>query len=79
MCQTNFEDKYGHLGKNFIEVHHKTPISQIKKERDVNPRTDMVVLCSNCHSMIHRKRDEILTVEELKKIYNASAKKIKIK
>src|SRR5262249_60479330 len=34
----------------------------------VNPATDLVPLCSNCHSMVHRKRGEILPVERLRKI-----------
>ena len=57
-CNINFEDKYGPIGKNFIEAHHLKPISKLtgnKVELDV--RTDFAVLCSNCHSMIHRLDD----------------------
>ena len=35
---------------------------------EINPEEDLVCLCSNCHRMIHRRRDKILTVEELKEI-----------
>lgn len=57
-CYTNFEDKYGPLGKEFIEAHHLRPIAQLTGDRvQLDIRTDFTVLCSNCHSMIHRLDD----------------------
>lgn len=53
-CGFDFEKAYGDIGRNFIEVHHKWPISATTDEHEVNPKTDLVPLCSNCHSMIHR-------------------------
>ena len=55
VCGLNFEQAYGELGKNFIEVHHLHPVSQ--GERKVDPIKDLIPLCSNCHSMIHRQED----------------------
>lgn len=55
VCETNFEKTYGELGKSFIEVHHLHPVAQ--GERQVNPIEDLIPLCSNCHSMIHRMDD----------------------
>ena len=66
-CGFNFEEKFGALGKGFIHVHHNKPISESGPTK-INPRTDMSVLCPNCHSMVHRKKDNTLTVEELRKI-----------
>ena len=34
----------------------------------VNPQTDMVVLCANCHRMIHRNRDGMLSPDELRSL-----------
>ena len=45
---------YGNIGKNFIEIHHIKPMYTIRKI-SVNPETDLIPLCSNCHKMIHRK------------------------
>ncbi len=54
-CGFNFEEKYGDIGKGFIEAHHLTPISElIGKRVKLNPKTDFAVLCSNCHRMIHK-------------------------
>ena len=67
-CGFDFEATYGEIGKDFIEVHHTKPLYSLEQEILVNPQTDLVCLCSNCHRMIHRKRDNILSVEDLKAI-----------
>jgi len=59
---------YGELGKGFIEIHHIKPLYSLNEEVEVNPQTDLLPLCPNCHRMIHRKRDKIMSVEELRKI-----------
>jgi len=57
-CGLNFETTYGQLGENFIEAHHLTPLSKLNGDRILlDVRTDFTVLCSNCHSMIHRLED----------------------
>lgn len=67
-CGFKFEDTYGRRGKGFIEIHHKNPLYINETEVRVNPRTDLVPVCSNCHRMIHRKRNEVLCIEQLIKI-----------
>lgn len=55
ICGFDFQATYGELGKDFIEAHHVVPLS----ERDgcsVTKISDFVMLCSNCHSMIHRRK-----------------------
>lgn len=68
VCDFDFEEVYGEFGKDFIEVHHTKPLYSLEDEVEINPEEDLVCLCSNCHRMIHRRRDKILTVEELKEI-----------
>ncbi|WP_274482687.1 HNH endonuclease [Paenibacillus polymyxa] len=63
-CGINFEKVYGERGKDFIECHHKKPIS-IMKEGETTKVEDMSMLCANCHRMIHRI--PMISVEELKK------------
>ncbi len=72
VCGFNFEDTYGVLGKGFIHVHHNKPISESGPTR-INPRTDMSVLCPNCHAMVHRKRESTLSLEELLRVLNDKA------
>ncbi len=67
VCDFNFELKYGERGKDYIEVHHINPISSHEgMEVEINPETDLVPVCSNCHRMIHRRHDDVLSVEQLK-------------
>ena len=67
-CGFNFEEVYGSRGKNYIEVHHVKPLSDENEESEVNPSTDLIVVCANCHRIIHRKRDNILSLDELKSL-----------
>jgi 5-methylcytosine-specific restriction protein A len=58
VCKLNFVERYGEIGKGFIEAHHLVPISYLTQQRiQLDARKDFVVLCSNCHSMIHRLED----------------------
>lgn len=66
VCGFDFEKAYGEHAKGFIHVHHVVPISRFEGEKAVNPATDLVTLCANCHAMVHRKRDMTLSVDELK-------------
>ncbi|MCL2062392.1 MAG: HNH endonuclease [Firmicutes bacterium] len=68
VCGFNFYQTYGELGKDFIEVHHKKPLYSLDEEIVINPAEDLVAVCSNCHHMLHRNKDEILTIEDLIKL-----------
>lgn len=67
-CGFNFEAAYGEHGRNYIEVHHLVPISTLPEPVTINPKEDLTVLCSNCHRMIHRKRDAPLSLSELSEL-----------
>ncbi len=66
VCGFDFEAIYGDLGKKFIEAHHVKPVSQMT-ENEKTSIDDIVMVCSNCHSMIHRKKPW-LTVDKIKEI-----------
>jgi 5-methylcytosine-specific restriction protein A len=70
VCGLNFGTIYGALGEGYIHVHHIKPIHQCGGEYAVDPIKDLVPVCANCHSMIHR-RSNPLAVEELRAILNA--------
>jgi len=63
-CQIVMSDVYGPLGDNYIHVHHKVPLAEIRQEYLVDPVRDLVPVCPNCHAMIHRSVPP-LPVEEL--------------
>lgn len=75
-CGVNLKRVYGHLGEGCIEVHHLKPLHTREESVEVNPEKDMVCLCPNCHRIIHRKKNYIMTLEELKSlIKNPSCEK----
>lgn len=67
-CGFDFKKAYGIRGKDYIEVHHTKPLSENGEETIIDPHTDLICVCSNCHRMIHRRRDSILTLNELRQI-----------
>ncbi|MGD6780177.1 HNH endonuclease [Sutcliffiella horikoshii] len=67
VCNFNFETTYGFIGVGFIHVHHIVPVSKLGAEYVLNPKTDLVPLCPNCHAMIH-KRNPSYSLDELKEI-----------
>ncbi|HEX7304188.1 HNH endonuclease, partial [Lentzea sp.] len=70
VCGFDFESFYGERGKGFAEVHHAVPLHV------TGPTTtkldDLVVLCSNCHRMIHRGKNW-MTPDELRHAVSPSA------
>ena len=65
ICGFDFYEVYGEIGKNFIHVHHIIPLYKVSKEYEVDPINDLIPICPNCHTMIHRRKPE-LSVDELK-------------
>jgi predicted HNH restriction endonuclease len=72
-CGFDFAKFYGEHGAGFIHVHHTTPLATLGGETTVSPKTDLIPLCANCHSMVHRKANYTLSLQELKQ-HIASAK-----
>jgi 5-methylcytosine-specific restriction protein A len=71
VCDFNFKEKFGDLGQNFIHVHHIIDISTIGKEYSVNPKTDLIPVCPNCHAMLHKQKPAY-SISELKSIVRES-------
>ena len=70
-CGKVMTDMYGELGKDFIEVHHRSPIHLFDDTHVVDPEKDLIPLCPNCHAMIHKLKDPG-DVELLKSIIQES-------
>ncbi len=43
-------------------MHHIRPLSYVGDESNINPKTDLVPICSNCY----RKKDNVLSIYELR-------------
>lgn len=52
-CAFDFEAQYGSLGKGYMQVHHLQPLTA-RIEPEETRLEDLVLVCPNCHAMIHR-------------------------
>jgi 5-methylcytosine-specific restriction protein A len=66
VCGFDFKTVYGERGEGFIECHHTRALETLETESKTNVR-DLVLVCSNCHRMIHRRRPW-LSIDELRSI-----------
>ncbi|WP_232822362.1 HNH endonuclease [Salinicola sp. CR57] len=69
-CGFDFSAVYGPRGEGFIECHHTRPV------RDLTPGSktklsELALLCSNCHRMIHA-RAPWLSMDELRGLISAT-------
>lgn len=67
ICGFNFEEVYGELGQKFIHVHHVEPLFERNEVYTVDPIKDLIPVCPNCHSMLHKNKKTIMP-QELKNI-----------
>ncbi|MGW5106980.1 HNH endonuclease [Nocardia sp. NPDC004123] len=52
VCKFDFEAVYGVRGKGYIECHHVVPL-HVSGETDTRT-ADLILVCANCHRMIHQ-------------------------
>lgn len=69
-CNFCFDKFYwDDLSSNYIEIHHKKPIFKYEwDDLEISIRNaleNLIPICANCHRMIHKKRDNILEINEL--------------
>ncbi|EBC6662849.1 hypothetical protein C1B77_22605 [Salmonella enterica] len=71
-CGFDFEKTYGKHGKGFIHVHHIRPLRTLGEGYLIDPVTELVPLCPNCHAMVHRGNEaRPLSVDELRFLMNS--------
>jgi len=73
-CGFDFGRVYGERGKDFIECHHTKPVSELKANEKTK-LSDLVLLCSNCHRIIHHRRPW-LSVSELRELLQVNRRTI---
>lgn len=54
VCSFDFAKTFGAHGDGFIEVHHTNPLALSQPDRKTK-LSELAVVCSNCHRMLHRR------------------------
>lgn len=58
VCDFDFYEKYGEIGKGYIECHHLTPLGSLNAET-ITALEDLALVCANCHRMLHKDVNRI--------------------
>lgn len=72
LCGFSFEEFYGVMGIGLIEVHHVVPLAEYKAG-DITRLEDLMLVCSNCHFVIHAGNAEN-NLEKMKRLLSAKVK-----
>jgi hypothetical protein len=67
ICGFSFLGTYGEIGAGFIEGHHLNQLSKQGGKTKLSKAEEIVLVCSNCHRMIH-SRNPLFTPVQLKDI-----------
>jgi len=43
-------------------------VSTFDGEQVIDPYEDLIPVCANCHRMLHRRKDDVLSADELKEM-----------
>ncbi len=74
-CGFNFDKFYGaEISLGYAEVHHTKPLADSDIERETSIE-ELVVLCSNCHRVIHRRKGDMLDWHYIRKIVRGRKKR----
>jgi len=68
VCGFDFAETYGPAGEGIIDVHHIKPVHTLKPGEKTK-LTELVLLCANCHRLVHSKRPW-LSIEQIRNIIN---------
>ena len=69
VCGLDLEELYGEIGRGFIHVHHIVPVSQMKPDYKIDPISELIPVCPNCHSMLHRQNPPLSVAELRRRMY----------
>ena len=73
VCGLVFSERYGEIGEGFIHVHHIKPLSTMSGAYVINPLNDLVPVCPNCHAMLHKRKPEPYSIEEMQSMLLAKS------
>jgi len=73
-CKFQFEESYGDYAKDVIDVHHIRPLASLLPNT-LTRLSDLMLLCPNCHRVVHRKRTPLEPAQLIDLLEQAKTKK----
>ena len=68
ICGFDFSQTYGELGEDYIQAHHIVPLGEMSGPR-MNSVDDFIMVCANCHCIIHRSGKAEESFDRLKELF----------
>jgi hypothetical protein len=72
VCEYDYSKLLDGKGVRVLQVHHKRMLSKSEAETKTTLK-DLVVVCANCHLLLHLDPKKVLSVAQLKKMLAASS------
>lgn len=70
-CRFDFAAAFGSAGADLMQAHHIVPPRLVTDGYELDPVTDLVPLCPNCHAMAHAGFPDPYTPAELRRLLEA--------
>ncbi|AVP96787.1 hypothetical protein C7S18_06050 [Ahniella affigens] len=70
-CRVDYLKKLGEGAKSLYQCHHVLPLHDDTEERETKEK-DLLVLCANCHQLIHSKLAN-LKLEKVQKLHRGTS------
>lgn len=70
VCERDFSEVLGGRGVRVLQVHHRKQLSN-RVSPAITKLSDLVVVCANCHLLLHLDPENALSVQKLKKMIRA--------
>ncbi|MGD0036759.1 MAG: HNH endonuclease [Bacteroidota bacterium] len=67
ICDFNFVETYGELGRGYAEAHHVVALSSLRKEIQTRVK-DLITVCPNCHRVLYRMDGHLSDVVRLRRL-----------
>jgi hypothetical protein len=67
VCRRDFSELLGGRGQRVLQVHHCKQLSA-RVAPSVTKLTDLIVVCANCHLLLHLDTDKTMTVDQLRNL-----------
>ncbi|MBD8045185.1 HNH endonuclease [Arthrobacter sp. Sa2BUA2] len=67
-CGFDFAAAFGPEGTDLMQAHHIVPPRLVHEDYELDPATDLVPLCPNCHAMAHACSPDPYTPAELRRL-----------
>jgi 5-methylcytosine-specific restriction endonuclease McrA len=67
VCQRDFSKLLAGRGQRVLQVHHRHQLSA-RETPSVTKLADLVVVCANCHLLLHLDSEKTMTIDQLRKL-----------